>query len=300
MQHYGAPTRLLDWTESPAIALYFAVRDNPGYYDSCVWALDAYTLNERVLGKKEVFAPSAPGANPKDAEKVSPWLPERWTKKSIPPEPVAIFPTHIARRISNQKSCFTVHGRKNAAFNRFLEGRSPCLMRIVIPAHVVGKTFHELRDYGIDETTIFPDLEGLGRSLETSYRDSVVDVPHKGVYARLRPSTRSRSGIGVFAIKAIPKDTKIFAGENEEVFWKKAKALPKSGPARALYDEFAIISTRGYGCPVSFNRLTPAWFMNESRRPNTRIDENYDFIALRDIRRGEELSADFSALGKVL
>jgi hypothetical protein len=152
----------------------------------------------------------------------------------------------------------------------------------------------------VDETTIFPDLEGLGRSLATSYRDPIPDVPHKDVFAKLGPSRRSKSGVGLFAIKRIPKDTQIFAGENEEVCWIDPKALPRSGPARALYDELAIISKRGYGCPVSFNRLTPAWFMNESRRPNTRIDENYDFIALRDIRSGEELTTNFLALKKVL
>lgn len=110
MQHYGAPTRLLDWTQSPAIALYFAVRDNPGYYDSTVWMLNPYELNRRVIGKSEVISPSAPGANPKDTKKISPWLPPRWSKKEIPSPPAAIFPTHIARRISSQKSCFTIQG----------------------------------------------------------------------------------------------------------------------------------------------------------------------------------------------
>src|SRR5271166_2022212 len=110
MQHYGAPTRLLDWTESPTIALYFALRDNRGYYDSAVWMLDPYKLNERVVKNEEVVSPGAIGVSRADLKRVLPWLPGRWTRKAIPDYPLAIFPTHIARRISSQKSCFTIHG----------------------------------------------------------------------------------------------------------------------------------------------------------------------------------------------
>ena len=73
------------------------------------------------------------------------------------------------------------------------------------------------------------------------------------------------------------------------------KAVPKTGPFRKLYDEFAILGEGLYGCPTSFNRLTPAWFMKDSKKPNTRIDENYDFSALREISVGEELTVDYKA-----
>jgi len=158
MQHYGAPTRLLDWTESPVIALYFAVRDNPGYYDSAVWMLDPYELNKQVIRKAEVISPSATGANPKDTKRVAPWLPDRWSRAKLPKDPVAIFPTHIARRISSQKSCFTIHGAIEDGFARFAVGSQACLIKTVISARAIPDVRFALRRYGIDDTTIFPDL----------------------------------------------------------------------------------------------------------------------------------------------
>ena len=44
-QHYGLPTRLLDWTENPLIAAYFAVREQPSDSDGCLWALWPTGLN---------------------------------------------------------------------------------------------------------------------------------------------------------------------------------------------------------------------------------------------------------------
>jgi len=61
MQHFGTPTRLLDWTEGALIALYFAVKDNPGFYDAAVWALDPFELNRRVIQRDYIVSPSAIG-----------------------------------------------------------------------------------------------------------------------------------------------------------------------------------------------------------------------------------------------
>ena len=48
------------------------------------------------------------------------------------------------------------------------------------------------------------------------------------------------------------------------------------------------------GCPTSFNKLTPAWFLNHSENPNVAADKAYRFIALKNIKKGEELTADYN------
>jgi SET domain-containing protein len=121
-------------------------------------------------------------------------------------------------------------------------------------------------------------------------------MPHETVYARIQPS--KIHGVGVFAIRDIPKGTRLFPEDDVELVWRKRDALklgelPKE--VRELYDQFCLIKDRGetYGCPKSFNLMTTAWYLNHSADPNVGCDKDYSFFALRDIRQAEELTADY-------
>ena len=95
-------------------------------------------------------------------------------------------------------------------------------------------------------------------------------MPHDGVYARLRPSRIH--GVGVFAIRAIPKGTYIFPEDDDELVWIDQESLATlSREEKRFYDDFCIIRNKQYGCPQSFNKLTPAWYLNESSTPNLEL-----------------------------
>jgi hypothetical protein len=295
MQHFGAPTRLLDWTESALIGLYFAVKDNLGYFDAAVWILDPWWLNKTVLRKMEVIPPGASGLSKADEKRYRPWLRDHFEPHSILPErPVAIYPTHFARRISTQRSCFTIHGSQTDALHVLERAPRSRISKVIIPGYAVASLKDELARCGMDEVSIFPDLQGLARVANDNLKaEQSRSMPHDGVYTRLRPSRIHKGGVGVFAIRRIRKGTYIFAGENEEMLWVAEKDLPRRPiQIRKLYDDFTPAKDNWYGCPLSFNRLTPAWYLNDSEDPNVRADRNYDFFALRNIEEGEELTVN--------
>jgi hypothetical protein len=303
MQHYGAPTRLLDWTESSLVALYFAVRTNSGHFNAAVWALDAWWLNKKVMKADEVIPPADPGTTADDRDKLSRWLPGRFTKgkgTKLGSLPVAVFPTHNMRRISAQRSCFTIHGSDRNGFGTVVRaGKSDSLVKFEIPSWEILQIRRTLATCGIDETTIFPDLEALGRAVTANWISRRESRPHDGVYVRIQ---RSRThGVGLFAIKKIEKGTKLFGGDDSGMIWihkKSVASLPKE--VKRLYTDFGVLKDGRYGCPPSFNQLTPAWYLNDSKTdPNVRCDANFDFFALRDIKSGEELTADYSTYSEV-
>lgn len=128
------------------------------------------------------------------------------------------------------------------------------------------------------------------------------ELPHENVYTRLKPSTIH--GVGVFAIRTIPKGTSIFPHDSQRVVWvTKNEIKHLRGDVRRLYDDFCIVKDKGrtYGCPSNFSLMTIAWFLNEpphGQEPNVGCHRGYAFYALRDIAAGEELTVNYATFSE--
>jgi hypothetical protein len=166
MQHYGLPTRLLDWTESALLGLYFAVRDNKGDTDAGVWALNPWWLNNRSLGRRFIPAAGEPV--------LGPWSPRTERGRLEGLLPVAIRPVHGSPRIAAQKGVFTVHGRRQGALDamsRLRVDNGPGLCLIEISADAIADVRRQLAIAGISETSAFQELEGLCREIKSGFFD---------------------------------------------------------------------------------------------------------------------------------
>ena len=123
-------------------------------------------------------------------------------------------------------------------------------------------------------------------------------LPHEAVYVRLGLS--AIHGIGVFAIKPIPRGTNIFASDRVELVWIDRAALEVSAltPAeRQLYHDFGVADGDRIGCPVDFNHLTPGWYLNEApagSAHNVAVDAQLNFTARCDIAEGDELTVRYT------
>jgi hypothetical protein len=177
MQHYGAPTRLLDWTGNPLVALYFAMageNESLKSQDAAVWAFDPWRWNR--LNSDGLRGPGLP-----DWKEARPYLPDledacdgvrverRW--------PIAIEPPSIDRRLASQTARFLLFGKeKNLvdAANRADSGRhgkKQCrLAQIVISCKKLDRIRLELDDLGINHRVLFPDLQGLGAHLSWEWK----------------------------------------------------------------------------------------------------------------------------------
>src|SRR6266436_9879024 len=121
MQHYGSPTRLLDWSDAALVALYFAVESRGGEgdkysgADAVVYMLDPWWLNEQAFAdcrKTEQYR--AGGTAFCDWGAAQTYLPdEKDPLKTLDVTcPMAIDPSHFSRRIAAQRSRFTIFGKE--------------------------------------------------------------------------------------------------------------------------------------------------------------------------------------------
>jgi hypothetical protein len=180
MQHYGFPTRLLDWTEGALIALYFAIRIPRNDKTPCIWMLNPSWLNyvNDVTIKNEETGEDKSLVLYTDYNAVEEFPADSVIKEYYLNEhkladlPVAAFPPHIDPRIVAQKSVFTIHGRLqngfDVLFNKYPEAQI-CMLRISPDQERIKNMIDELARLGMTETTIFPDLEGLSREIQAEY-----------------------------------------------------------------------------------------------------------------------------------
>ncbi|GAB3652935.1 FRG domain-containing protein [Nocardioides korecus] len=164
-QHYHVPTRLMDWSESPLVGMYFALDDTEVLDpedDAAVWALKPQELNA-LSHIKKVNAWSVPMCgrstdldlytlnnieNPSDRELL----------------PLAAAATRRFDRISAQAGVFTVsHPGRPEALDDLAALAQGALFKYVIKKDAKEEMRRHMNRLGVTAASIFPDLEHLGR-----------------------------------------------------------------------------------------------------------------------------------------
>lgn len=175
MQHYEVPTRLLDWTDNPLMALFFSIYEKKSRPekksapDAVVWVADPWWINaaNKALKKKKVEGPML-----SDWEEADLYLPDLESsfsgKKTKMEFPAAIDPPHVDRRLAVQGSHFMIYGTKRDLVNmhELTAKKKVRLAKIIISSTAVRPIALELENLGIYVATVFPDLIALGKYLK--------------------------------------------------------------------------------------------------------------------------------------
>ena len=170
-QHYGLPTRLLDWTYSPFVAMHFATANIDKFnLDGVIWAVN-YVKTHSILPAKLRAKLEHEGANVFTVEMLFESIKSLKELEDLSEEPYVIFfePPSMDDRIVNQFAFFSVLSDSSIVLDGWLEDQHDMWRRIIIPAELKWEIRDKLDQANITERVLFPGLDGLSKWLARHY-----------------------------------------------------------------------------------------------------------------------------------
>ena len=182
-QHYGVPTRFLDWSKNPLVALYFCCRDR-NTEDGAIWLLHAPNYSRYIskkMGEQNDLGFKTP-------HMVIQELIDGYSHYEFP---ILYTPYYVDARMSAQSSYFMIWGTQEKPLEEMMASddlkmrlpdrsqgeqsygeheASAFMFRFHISKWDKQSMLHELDTVGINEKALFPGLDGIGRYIERTYR----------------------------------------------------------------------------------------------------------------------------------
>lgn len=182
-QHHGLPTRFMDWTTNPLVALYFAVR-NPEH-DTVDSKSAIYVLTQTTLSYEELVDNTRADSRKQMEESLESErgktnkIQERHIKVLLHAEEISPFeisenviydPPHVSPRIRAQD------GLLLAFQNPVKPLPETHYSELLIPGNRRDKIRRELEQHGVFDKQLFPDLDGLAKWLKFKVFDSFAEA----------------------------------------------------------------------------------------------------------------------------
>ena len=169
-QHRGLPTRLLDWSYSPLVALHFATEHPEDFEtDGVVWCVNFIETNARLPSRLKRML-QRESSDTFTADMLSTFGSVS-AFDTLTREPFVVFvePPAIDERILHQLALFSLISSPSASLDDWLRDRPELYRRVVVPAALKREIRDKLDQANVNERVLFPGLDGLSRWLTRYY-----------------------------------------------------------------------------------------------------------------------------------